>query len=539
MVRDKLKTLIGVLIILSTVFLFSSCNEARRTENTLIVGWATPVHSLNPILTPSITWPDGLWSAIDMIYDTLIMYDTDLNPIPGLAKSWYVEDDGITWILRLQEGVKWHDGMPFSAEDVKFTLDFIKQEGLNTFDMYIKYIEQVEIIDDFTVKIVTAVPISNMENNLMWIPILPQHIWRNIDFKEIKNLNIQNPVGTGAFKLKEMKKGEFIIFEANKEYYKGSPKVDFVIFKFYSNDDAVIRALKRKEIDFATRVPPAMISYLKEEKDIEIDVAKSFNLIYVMINSYKNGKQHPALMDIRVRKAIAHGIDKDGIIDIILNGYADKADSIIPPFSEWHNKNLKKYDFNLDKAARILDEAGYVDKNGDGIREGADGLPLDFRLYVAKDICPGITRISEMIKKDLRKIGIKVEPTAMTGNAMSGVVLSDYDFDLAIWHWWQDPDPSFILSVLTSEQIHIWNDCGYMSPDYDSLFLKQYVELDKELRKETVFRMQEIINDDLPYIVLFYRRIARAYRTDMFEGFTPMTEGVINYTLTFKNMRRK
>jgi ABC-type transport system substrate-binding protein len=122
MVRDKLKTLIGVLIILSTVFLFSSCNEGGRTENTLIVGWATPVHSLNPILTPSITWPDGLWSAIDMIYDTLIMYDTDLNPIPGLAKSWYVKDDGITWILRLQEGVKWHDGMPFSAEDVKFTL---------------------------------------------------------------------------------------------------------------------------------------------------------------------------------------------------------------------------------------------------------------------------------------------------------------------------------------------------------------------------------------------------------------------------------
>jgi len=185
----------------------------------------------------------------------------------------------------------------------------------------------------------------------------------------------------------------------------------------------------------------------------------------------------------------------------------------------WYNDTLPDYEFDLAKANQILDEAGYQDTDGDGVREMPDGgQPLDFRLYWPNDVIEA-PRIAELLGQTWSQIGIKTEPQALDPDALTSVCCPAFDFDIIIWGWGSDPDPNLLLSVMTTDEIPTGSsETGYSNPEYDALYTQESVELDKDKRRELIWQMQQIVHDDVVYVIPYYEQAVQAYRTDRFEG---------------------
>jgi peptide/nickel transport system substrate-binding protein len=191
---------------------------------------------------------------------------------------------------------------------------------------------------------------------------------------------------------------------------------------------------------------------------------------------------------------------------------------------DWFNTDLVAVPFDLDEANRILDEAGYVDSDGDGTREDADGNPLEYRLY-AEEI-GSYARAIEIISDGLRQIGISAPPTVMDGDALYDFLAPDWDFDMIYWGWGWDPDPDFAVSCFTCIQAEAGglSDCGYCNQDFDAIYLQQARTLDHEERRELIWGAQEILFQDRPYIMIAYIPTIQAWRSDRFT-FTDFSAG--------------
>jgi peptide/nickel transport system substrate-binding protein len=218
--------------------------------------------------------------------------------------------------------------------------------------------------------------------------------------------------------------------------------------------------------------------------------------------------------------ALAHATDKKKIIDVALLGLGTPGLTLVANgLGMWYNNSLQDYAFDIAKANGILDQAGYADTDGDGVRQMPDGSnPLNFRLYWPSDI-EAAPRIAEMLSETWGQVGVKVQPQAFDPDALTAACCPAFDFDVMIWGWGSDPDPGFLLGVLTTEQIPTGSsETGYSNPEYDKLFIQQGTALDKEKRREIVWEMQKILFDDVVYIIPYYEDAAEAYRTDRFTG---------------------
>jgi len=221
-----------------------------------------------------------------------------------------------------------------------------------------------------------------------------------------------------------------------------------------------------------------------------------------------------------VRQALAYATDKQKIIDVVLLGLGTPGLTLIPDgLGVWYNDTIKDFPFDLDEANRLLDEAGYLDSDNDGVREMPDGTnPLDFRLFWPND-SPTYPRIAELLAESWAQAGVKVEPQALDPDALTSVCCPSFDFDIIIWGWGSDPDPGFLLSVHLTDEIPTGNsETGYSNPVFDDLFNQQATELDFEKRKELIWQMEQILHDDVAYIIPYYAQATQAYRTDRFTG---------------------
>jgi peptide/nickel transport system substrate-binding protein len=229
---------------------------------------------------------------------------------------------------------------------------------------------------------------------------------------------------------------------------------------------------------------------------------------------------HPALLDRDVRLALAHATDKQQIIDVVLLGLGAPGLTLIPDsLGVFYNDSLEDYAFDPDMANQILDDAGYLDTDGDGIRDLPDGSqPLTFRLNWPSDSVDA-PRMAELLGGMWQQIGISTEQQALDPDALTSVCCPTFDFDIILWGWGSDPDPSFLLSVMLTDEIPTGNsETGYSNPDYDALYLQQAVELDSDARIALVHEMQQIVFDDVVYIIPYYAQTVQAYRTDRFTG---------------------
>jgi peptide/nickel transport system substrate-binding protein len=338
-------------------------------------------------------------------------------------------------------------------------------------------------------------------------------------------------IGSGPFKMKEYKQGEFVHLEANREHPLYPPQVDEAIFQTFENQDALVQAIQTGQVDMITEMPNTAVPVLRNAENVELVVGAplSPSVTDIILNQVSPENcppddgvcsGHPALLDRNVRLALAHATDKQNIVDVLLLGLGTPGLTLIPDsLGLWYNNSIQDYEFDIAKANQILDEAGYKDTDGDGTREMPDGTnPLVFRVQWPNDSAEA-PRMADLLSSNWNQIGVKTEPQALDPDALTSVCCPAFDFDIILWGWGSDPDPGFLLSVMLTEEIPTGNsESGYSNPEYDELYSQQAVELDLEKRKELVWKMQEIVHNDVVYIIPYYAQETQAFRTDRFQG---------------------
>jgi peptide/nickel transport system substrate-binding protein len=455
-----------------------------------------------------------------LIYDTLVEEAGISNFVPGLAESWEVSDDGLVWTFKIREGVTFHDGTPLDAEEVAWSLNWTLEYEPETFAFYLANFDEVVALDPTTLQVTLSNPVGNMEYLLMYVWILPRSVWEGMTNDEIMEFeDLSAGIGTGPFKLVEWVEGEYLILEANEDYWGGKPGFDRMVWQEFATEDAMVQALLADEIDVADDIPRTAVSTLEEAENIEVPILESTVIDELIINSHENGSQPASLNDPAVRLAIAHAIDKQQIINVAFLGYAEPASVIIPTsMGDWHNSDVVDIPYDVDEGNRILEEAGYVDGDGDGVREDQEGNPLEYRLYAEDDATQ--TRILEVISDGLAQIGISAPPTPMDEDSLIALYPA-FDFDLIFWGWGLDPDPDFAMLIFGCDEREEggWNDSGYCDEEFDEMYVQQGITVDHEARRELIWQMQEKLFNDRPYIVTDYEKWVQAYRSDRFTGF--------------------
>ncbi|MBK9209350.1 MAG: ABC transporter substrate-binding protein [Anaerolineales bacterium] len=506
----------------------SGTNGATDEPSVVHVGWAGSPDSLNPglaILTESYT-------IFDLVYDSMYNLNLDGSFTLNLADSVDRSDDGLVYTFKIKDGIKWHDGKPLTAEDVSFSYNLYKDTPeypyLNGY--YTPYFSSIESTEKNEVVLTLTEAIPNLESQLVFLYIIPKHIWENENKVEFENTAM---IGSGPFKMAEYVQNEFVRLTANKEHFATPPKVDEVIFQTFENQDALVQAIKTGQMDMITEMPNTAVASLKTVENVEVVVGAPFSpgVSDIIFNQTEEENcptpeeggictGHPALRDRNVRLAMSHATDKQKLIDVVLLGLGTPGLTLIPDgLGVWYNDSLKDYEFDVAQANQILDDAGYLDTDGDKIRELPDGSrPLTFRLNWPSDSISA-PRTAELLSEMWGEIGITLEMQAVDPDALTSQCCPAFDFDIMLWGWASDPDPSALLYVYTSEAIPTGSsETGYSNPVYDDLYAKQQIELDFEARKAIVWEMQKIVHEDVVYIIPFYEQATQAYRTDRFTG---------------------
>jgi len=534
----------GMVVILVLLALMAApgvrAQEQPAGKVTFTVGIINDVDSLNPFIG-ILAETYEVWA---LMYDYLVGYSQkDFSPVPGLAESWQVSDDELTWTYKIRQGVKWSDGQPLTARDAAYTFNRIMKGTFEqtNYGNYVANIKSVTAPDDTTLVMTTKKPSPSMLR--LAVPILPEHIWKNIDEKEVSTFdNEKNAVGSGAFKLEERKTGQFVRLSANKSWWGGAPKIDEVVFRVFNNADAEIQALRKGEIDFADQLDAAPFNSLKSTEGITIVPGEysgfdelAFNTGAALDTGQPIGDGHPALKDKRVRQAIAHAIDKKVLVDRVLGGYGSEATGIIPAIYKdltFQPSETEAYTFDLAEANRLLDAAGYKDTNGDKVREMPDGSrPLRFRLFTRQESNTSQQSV-QFIRGWLRDIGIATDVKVVEENRLTEII-GQGEFDMFEWGWVVEPDPDYQLSTFTcgsrsyksgGDVTANLSDSFYCNPAYDKLYQQQKVTIDPAKRAEIVKQMQRMLYVDAPYVVTFYYDDLQAYRSDRFTGFRPQPD---------------
>jgi len=529
-----------------------------QMSTTLRVGTIQEFDSINPNLAYLVS----SYEAFILNYDLLVGFGPNLEYAPtGFAESW--TQDGNTWTFTIREGITWSDGEPADASDVAFTYQYLldsmdpeytgpwapdgndvpgdgEAEGdgaadnpLSLFgDFLVSTIElqSVELVDATTVRLTTAFPTSLILG--AYIPVLPEHIWDSVTFASAATDFQENPpvVGTGPFQTVEWRRGEFARFERNPHYWGKQPYIDEVIFQFYANEDAMGQALKADSVDYIRGVIPEQYDSLDAEADIVGVNGNGAGWTQLAFNTYATdieggGASTTAVRDPAFRAALDRAVDRDVLVDRVLNGFGIPGSTIVAPTIPTFRKDpANPRSFDLAAAAAALETAGYVDSNGDGSREDREGKEINLRIYFP-DTDSAYPKSAQFIADWWGQIGIPVSIQSFDSDTLTSLLYTPEaggtaDYDIELWGWASGADPDFLLSIFITSQIGVWSDSNYSNPAYDALYDQQKKAATVEERKAIIDQMQDMVYDDAPYIILFYDNELHAYRNDRFEGWT-------------------
>ncbi|OMF20032.1 ABC transporter substrate-binding protein [Paenibacillus sp. FSL H7-0331] len=433
------------------------------------------------------------------------------DPQPWLAES-AKQLDPLTWVVKVRSGVKWHDGVPFTAEDVKFTFEYFRDGPSNRYTHHVSEVprvEKIELEDANTVRMTCAYPCPTLAKiTLADLPIIPKHIWEKVEnarkFTEL-------PIGTGPYKLVEYKPDQYYKFEANPDFFNGKPLVNTLVMPIIKDPTSMFNALRSGEIDIAARsVPPELLESFKKAPNMKVMKTSELSLAEIRINYEKEPFNQPEL-----RQAISLAVDRKTITDTVLLGQGKPGLKGYPhPDSPWTNPNLST-PFDLEKAKSILDKLNYIDRDGDGVRESADGKLLDFKVNVASTE-PTWIRSAELLKQQFAKAGIKTTVEVLDSGTI-GTLSQSKKFDMYISsigpHGVADPD-QFIMSHRSG---YLWTK-GLAYPEMDSITARWMAEADVEKRKKISFELQELFNRQPTSIAMYYPDQSFAYRSDKYDS---------------------
>ncbi|MFK4809187.1 ABC transporter substrate-binding protein [Devosia sp. ZW T5_3] len=426
--------------------------------------------------------------------ESLLTYDEDFNPQPLLATEWTVAEDGLRYWFKLREGVKWHDGEDFTAEDVAFSILALKEHhprGRATFAS----VEQANVLAPNEVELILSKPAPFLLSAFASFeaPIVPKHLYEGTNIPE--NPHNAAPIGTGPYKFVEWVRGSHALFTRNENYW-GAPKphLDQIIFRFIIDPAAAVAAIETGEVQVSTtNIPLTDVERLKANPNLVVDTRPA--PYSPSIARAEFNLENPYLADIKVRHAIAHAVDKDFIVNTIYLGYATRLDGpVSPDLTRFFTPDLPKYAFDPAKADALLDEAGYP--------KGADGWR--FKLFIDPTQPSGPPKqTAEYFAQALAKVGIQVELRTQDFATFVKRVFTDRDFDIAIEGMSNLYDPTVGIQRLYWSKnfkpgVPFTNGSKYSNPEVDRLLEAAAVEVDQAKRVELFNQFQRIVVEDLP-----------------------------------------
>ncbi|MBE1494783.1 peptide/nickel transport system substrate-binding protein [Amycolatopsis lexingtonensis] len=463
---------------------------------------------------------------------------------PALAESWTPSADKLTWTFKIRTGVKWSDGKPVTAKDAAYTFNrMLTDENARTANgNYVANFETVTAPDDTTLVIKTKAVQVNM--NLLDVPIVPQHIWEPVtDLKDPKTDQLAIAgVSDGPYQVTEYKPNEYVKFKANKDYWRGAPKVDELQLLQFKDTEAAVNALKQGEVDVINRLNPNQFAALQGQEGITTNAAPGRRYDELAMNfgvqdnaNHPIGDGNPVLKDINVRKAIAQAVDTQAIVDKVLKGLGQVGGGVVPAVYSayhWDPSDSEKTKFDLAAANATLEQAGYK-KGPDGVRTAPGGAKLELRLtgHSNRSYDQGV---AQYVSGWLKDIGITVKQDLVSDDELSDRTATG-KYDLAIGGYGTSPDPDYVLSLHTcaarpsADAKGGSTDTFFCDAQYDDLYKKQLTETDDAKRAEYVKQAQARLYSQYPTIVLDYQNALEAYRSDKFSGFTtqPQPKGAI------------
>ena len=483
----------------------SSSSAAAKTGGTFRIGTSSRIDSLNPY----VAFNQDAYSTFEYVYPFLIQYDkANRKFVPDLATSWKTSNGAKTWTFTLRKGAKWTDGKPLTAKDAAWTINTdIKYAagGAANAAGLIAHIKNAKAPNATTLVVNYTKAPGNVLGQFQQFALLPQHIWskhtghKGNDLKRFSN----NPlVGAGPFKLSKFKKDDIALFQRNGSFYGEKPLVDAFGLRMFSNEDALVSALKAHEIDAIEDVPGTAIKTLK--KSFNVRAVTGVSQTDFIINSNPKKKKHSELLNLKVKAAMAHAIDRKQIVRVVFLGYGTPAGSIIPPATGgWYNPAVKPESFNLALANKILDRAGF--KKGSGGIRVANGHKMSYEVITPTDV-PSTNRTFQILQPDFKKIGIQLKQRALDSTAAFDAITAPngkyLNFDLSLWNWVALIDPDFMLSVVTCAQYEGWSDSGFCDKRYDAMYSQQQLTPNQAKRKALVWKMQRYLQAKRPYIWL-------------------------------------
>lgn len=510
--------------------------EPKSKDSIVYALTSSPTGIFNPLLNDT-TYDDAV---IDLTYNSLLSFDKNLNPKPELAKSYEISDDNLSITFKLNDNIKWSDGKTLTVDDIAFTFTSLADKGYTGSKYgYVEKlkgakdyhegsadkIEGIEVIDKNTIKFTFAEPYSPGLTNLGSIGIIPKHIWGEVpiaQWKDKKDL-LTKPVGTGPYEVVSFTEGQDVQLKRNDNYFDGDVKTEKFILKV-TNEDTATGELLNGTVD----VIDASNLKNKDIKELEsegMDVTSyDSNLVQYMGFNLRDKK----FQDKNLRQAFMYALDRNAMVDKLLEGNGQVVDTPMLP-SSWSypdKSTLNNYKYNKDKAKELLKQAGYEDRDNNGIVEDKDGKELVVTLTY-----PTGNKLREqtapIIQANLKDIGVKMELENMEFTALMDKVVANHDFELYLMgnNLSLDPDPRpYWHSTSASDEKgnSAWNISSFKNEKADQLIEQGISVSDQKQRKEIYSQFGKLLNDEVPWAYLYSQNIRKAYNPHL-KDFKPYT----------------
>lgn len=482
----------------------------EKKGGTVVRGDSSDIKTLNAILADDSPTLD----IIALLFDSLVGSDPNTGlPVPGgLADSWEIAADGVTYTFHLTANAKWHDGTPLTADDVAFSFQVENdpKSGSSYTGTFNEAVESWKVIDDHTFQVVSKGINADFLLDACVYGIMPKHLWENVALDQWKTdpgSTGQDPsrvIGSGPFKFKEWVQGDHVTLVPNPDYFQASavPAIDEFIYQVFPNDAAAVLALKNGDIDIQDRVPAPDVEDVQKSDNAGVLIYPTFSFDFYAYQL--DTAKTDVFQDVEVRQALMYAQDRESIAKDIMLGYNEVANGTQPllSFAYAPDEIETVYNYDPEKAKSLLESAGWVDSNGDGIRE-KNGKKLSFKVSYPTG-SPTTDQIIAYYQEAWKAVGADMEPAGVEFPQLVEIITSTFDFDIALlgFNWDATGNQG---AMYNCDQYKVgFNFSKYCNPKVDELNKAAKKELDLEKRKQLLIQSMNIVNNDLPVAITHF-----------------------------------
>ncbi|RME81298.1 MAG: peptide ABC transporter substrate-binding protein [Caldilineae bacterium] len=439
-----------------------------------------------------------------LVFNGLLRFDEQGNLQPDLAESWEVNATATVYTFTLRSDIRWHDGLRITADDVIFTVQLMQDPELPVLpDLAALWRSVIPIrVNDRTVVFQLSGPYAAFPDytTIRWFGVLPRHYWQRYSPAELPQaqLNTQ-PIGSGPFRVTEID-SQHVRLEPNLRQMDETPYLDALEFRFYPDYGSILAAAEMGEVHGVSRILPEYLSQAENMPDLQLFTSPLPGYSLILFNV--DNPNAPFLQEQAVRQALAYGLNRERLLNDVIPGVGMPADSPILPGTWAYNPDIPRYEYSPEQARTLLDASGWVDTDGDGIRD-KDGVPLSFALMI--DDAPSSLLIAQTVAADWAQIGVQVqpEPVSFTGLVSDFLVPRNFAAAIVQWELIGDPDP---YPLWHSSQISPegQNFSGWQNRDADIAMEQARITPVRAERARYYRQFQTYFAQDVPAILLYY-----------------------------------